>query len=193
MQNTNHLVDSNRRFDFYTITIPIRYVGLHRTQVKVDGFWSTLILWECNSSSKATNLETEIHRHKTDRNPSITNQKPWSIDWQLENTYSSFLRGQLWICKGQFRFWLTSQKTPNSKLITFLTSPVSCYPKQLVAFQSKVRKRVNETSVPPTTLSDIIFLYFMFSQKACLLFFWLIWKKKGLFFPLEENASWYFH
>ena len=101
-----------------------------------------------NASDEGLFWKSKKHRHKTDRNPPITNQKPWSIDWPLENTYSSFLRGQL-RCKGQFRFDWRRRKpqTPN----TFLTSPVGCYPKQLVAFLSKLRKREwNECSTNHT-------------------------------------------
>ena len=76
-----------------------------------------------NASDEGLFWKSKKHRHKTDRNPPITNQKPWSIDWQLENTYSSFLRGQL-RCKGQFRFWLTSQKTPNSEHVFDITGRV---------------------------------------------------------------------
>ena len=98
------------------------YSSFLRGQLRCKGqfrFWLT--------SQKIPNFfflcRSKKHRHKTDRNPPITNQKPWSIDWPLENTYSSFLRGQL-RCKGQFRFWLTSQKIPNSEHVFDITGRV---------------------------------------------------------------------
>ena len=69
---------------------------------------------------KATNT------HKTDRNPPVTNHKPWPFE-PLEVKFC-FLKGPLESAQSSDFVW-RRRKPQNPK--TFLTWQVMCYPKQL--------------------------------------------------------------
>ena len=88
-------------------------------------------------SSKAKSLETETH--KKDRNPLITNHKPWPFEPVVVNF--CFLRGRLRRHR-TFRVWLTSQRNSKSKTsLKFREKKGPC-----LAFTSSTKRAISRSS-----------------------------------------------